>query len=58
MIEILNPDPRLAQTVTDGLFRKPCRMLKTIEPLLLSRSDQPSIADDRRRRIPVISINP
>jgi len=57
MIQLLNSDTSFLQAVPDRLLGKACRMLETVEALLFSRSNQPPIADDRSRRIPVISVN-
>src|SRR5262245_25512851 len=56
MVQILNTDSRLAQTIPDRLLGKTCGVLEPIEPLLFGRSNQPTIADDRRRCVSVISI--
>jgi len=58
MVQILNSYSRLLQTISNCLLGKTRRVFETIEPLLFSRRDQSTIANDRRRRITVISINP
>jgi hypothetical protein len=58
VVQLLNSDTSFFKTIPDRLLRKTRRVLETIEAFLFNRRDQPSIANDRRRRIPVISINP
>src|SRR3954447_14318756 len=58
VVQILNTDPRFVETETDRLLRETSRVLEPVEALLFGRSDQPPIANERRRRIPVICINP
>src|ERR1043165_2826090 len=57
VVQIIEPNACLFKTVTNRLLGKSGRMLEAIEALFFSRGDQAAILDDRRRRIPVISVD-
>jgi hypothetical protein len=57
MVDIFNCDTCGQQTVFDRLNRETSAVFETIETLFFDRSDQLSVFDNRRRRIPVIRIN-
>src|SRR5690349_14702007 len=56
MVQIFQGNPRRIETVTYRLRRKSSRMFAAIEAFFLSRSDQMSIFNKGRRRIPVVPI--
>ena len=58
MVQIFNADTGFVQAVANRLSRKASGMLEPVEAFLFSRSDQPAIAYNRRRRISVIRIYP
>ena len=56
VIDFFNPNSRGAQAILDRLCGEPSTVLDPIEPLFFNRGNQLTVADDRRRRITVISV--
>jgi len=58
MIDVLERETRFLQTVTNRLRGESRRVLHPVEAFFLNRSDQPAVADNRRRSVSVVRIDP
>ena len=57
VINLFNADSRRAQAILDRSRGEPGAVLDAIEALFFNRGDQFTIANERRRRIAVISVD-
>lgn len=58
VVHLLGRHPRHIQARADGVSRKPRTVLDPPEPLLLDRREQLPLAEQRRRHISVIRVDP
>ena len=58
VVDVRKCQARFLQAITNRLRRKSCGILHAIEAFLLDRGDQPAVADNRCRSVPMVRIDP
>jgi len=58
VIDVREREARFLQAITNRLRGKSRRVLHAVEAFFLDCGDEPAVADDRRRSVPVVRIDP